>query len=102
MILMVVFDLPRLTAKERREATKYQKFLLSNGFQMEQFSVYVRHLRQANYKERLVEIISSQIPKSGQILLFELSDAVYNEKKIILGEILSDIELPKAGRVRIF
>ena len=36
-----MFDLPVLTAPQRREATRFRKFLLDRGFSMVQFSVYV-------------------------------------------------------------
>ena len=42
MWMMVLFDLPVLTKKERKAATKFRKFLLDQGFEMSQFSVYMR------------------------------------------------------------
>ena len=42
MWMMVLFDLPVLTKKERRAATQFRKFLLDQGFGMCQLSVYMR------------------------------------------------------------
>ena len=40
--LMVAFDLPVKTKEERKRATDFRNFLLDDGFQMIQFSVYAR------------------------------------------------------------
>ena len=42
MWLMVLFDLPVTSSKERKAAQTFRKFLLNNGFEMSQFSVYFR------------------------------------------------------------
>ena len=42
MWMMVMFDLPTDTAYERKQATKFRKFLLDAGFEMSQYSVYLR------------------------------------------------------------
>ena len=43
MWLYVMFDLPVETKAQRREATRFRKDLLKDGFTMHQFSVYIRH-----------------------------------------------------------
>ncbi len=42
MWMMVLFDLPVLTKKERKAATRFRNFLLDQAFAMSQFSVYMR------------------------------------------------------------
>ena len=42
MWIMVIFDLPVGTKKQRHAATKFRNFLLDQGFTMSQFSVYMR------------------------------------------------------------
>ena len=42
MRLMVFFDLPMLTDKDRREYNRFHKYLLKNGFIMMQKSVYTK------------------------------------------------------------
>lgn len=38
---MVFFDLPVQTKRQRREATRFRNFLLTDGYHMIQYSVYV-------------------------------------------------------------
>src|SRR5690606_17027170 len=40
MWMMAMFDLPVLTKPERKRAADFRKFLLDQGFEMVQFSVY--------------------------------------------------------------
>ena len=40
---MVLFDLPVIEPKERKAATDFRNFLKDNGFEMAQFSVYIRY-----------------------------------------------------------
>ena len=42
MRVVVLFDLPTNTKGERRAATQFRKFLLDDGFNMLQYSVYTR------------------------------------------------------------
>lgn len=42
MRLLIMFDLPVETSKERREYRQFRKRLINEGFLMIQYSVYVR------------------------------------------------------------
>ena len=43
MWVLVLFDLPTETAAERKIYAKFRKNILKDGFQMFQFSIYLRH-----------------------------------------------------------
>jgi len=43
MWVLVFFDLPTETKKQRSVATRFRKSLLDDGFNMFQFSIYLRH-----------------------------------------------------------
>ena len=40
MRIVVFFDLPVVTAKEKKAAAKFRKFLIKDGYNMMQWSVY--------------------------------------------------------------
>ena len=42
MRLFVMFDLPTNTAEDRKNAAKFRKFLINDGYYMMQYSIYVR------------------------------------------------------------
>lgn len=51
MRVLVMFDLPTETSENRRNYTKFRKYLIKSGFMMMQQSVYVRlALNQTNAK----------------------------------------------------
>ncbi|MBR6925959.1 MAG: CRISPR-associated endonuclease Cas2, partial [Bacteroidaceae bacterium] len=43
MWVLVFFDLPTTTKKERKAAARFRKNIMGDGFTMFQFSIYVRH-----------------------------------------------------------
>ena len=43
MWILVFFDLPTETKKERKAATLFRSNLIKDGFTMFQFSIYIRH-----------------------------------------------------------
>ena len=67
MWVMVLFDLPVITEKERKTATKFRNFLLDNSFEMVQFSVYLRPCPSKEHVERLVKLIELNMPEEGKV-----------------------------------
>lgn len=87
MRLMIFFDLPVKTEKDKKEYTKFRKFLLKNGFQMLQFSVYVRLTRNKDDLNKYIRRVENNLPKSGIIQCLELTEMQYARMHILLGEI---------------
>lgn len=77
MWIMVLFDLPVTTSKERKEATKFRDFLLDNGFDMVQFSVYMKPCTGKEHVERMVKTIKSNMPEEGKIDIISITDKQY-------------------------
>ncbi|MFT9049853.1 CRISPR-associated endonuclease Cas2 [Liquorilactobacillus nagelii] len=86
MVLLLCFDLPRNTAKQRKQAAKYRKKLVELGFLMKQYSLYEREIRRYSTKDKLVEILQSELPDSGAITLYLLPDEINDSQVTILGE----------------
>ncbi len=64
---MVLFDLPVVEKIERKAATKFRDFLLDEGFEMAQYSVYVRHTSGKEAVEALVKRIDASLPPQGKV-----------------------------------
>jgi len=43
MWILVLYDLPTQTQKQRKSAAKFRKRIMSDGFNMFQFSIYIRN-----------------------------------------------------------
>jgi len=74
MWLMVLYDLPVVEKEERRQATRFHKFLLDQGFTMLHYSVYLRYcgsLEKALAQERRIE---KALPSRGSIHVMRMTD----------------------------
>lgn len=78
MRMLVFFDLPMETSQEKREYTKFRKYLIKNGFVMMQKSVYCRLVTNANVSARIIESIKLNKPKSaGFVQILCVTEAQY-------------------------
>lgn len=85
MCLYVMFDLPVGTKKERKAATKFRKFLLDEGFEMAQFSVYLRFAASKEAAETYIQRIGASLPPSGKVHIVTLTDKQYGNARIFAG-----------------
>jgi len=77
MWMMVIFDLPVGTKRERHAATKFRNFLLDQGFSMSQFSVYMRFCGGKDQAEGYVKRIERALPKTGLVQILHFTDKQY-------------------------
>ena len=77
MWMMVLFDLPVMTKKERKAATGFRNFLLDQGFEMSQFSVYMRFCAGKEQVEVYTRRIRESLPKTGKVHILGFTDKQY-------------------------
>ena len=77
MWMMVMFDLPVLTKKQRKQATDFRKFLLDQGFEMSQFSIYMRFCAGKEQVEAHVRRIGANLPAAGKVHILTFTDKQY-------------------------
>ncbi|MCL2771295.1 MAG: CRISPR-associated endonuclease Cas2 [Firmicutes bacterium] len=85
MRIIVFFDLPVGTKKERREATQFRNFLLKDGFYMMQFSVYSRIVNGTDALEKHYRRIDANNPETGSVRVLTVTEQQFSKMKIILG-----------------
>lgn len=73
----VFFDLPVVTKKERKAATKFRQFLLDQGFEMSQYSVYLRFCAGKEQAEVYTKRIGEKVPSSGKVHILCFTDKQY-------------------------
>jgi len=96
--LMVAFDLPVKTKDERKRATDFRKFLLDDGFQMIQFSVYARPCVTFARQETHLRRIRLVVPAEGSIRVIYITKAQWERAFIIYGKPASEVppeEMPE-------
>ena len=88
MWVLIFFDLPTETKKERRDASKFRKRLLEDGFTMFQFSIYVRHCPSRENAEVHIKRIKSSLPPFGEVGILCITDKqfgmieIFNSRKV--------------------
>lgn len=85
MWLFVLFDLPVGTKKERKAATKFRLTLLDLGFEMSQFSVYLRFCAGKEQAEALGRQIEEAMPRAGKVHLVSITDKQYENIRTYRG-----------------
>ncbi len=85
MWLYVMFDLPVETKAQRRTATKFRQFLLDEGFEMAQFSVYLRFAASKEAASTYVTRIKRELPARGKVHILTVTDKQYENAEIFTG-----------------
>jgi CRISPR-associated protein Cas2 len=77
MWMIVFFDLPVGTKKERKAAGDFRNHLLDLGFQMSQYSVYLRLCAGKEQLESYQSKIEKVMPISGKVHFLAITDKQY-------------------------
>lgn len=85
MWLLVAFDLPTETKKDRRRASKFRKFLLDDGFSLYQFSIYARPCASRENMQVHIKRVEKKVPPDGKVSIFRFTDAQFSKTRIFLG-----------------
>ena len=62
MWVLVLFDLPTETKKDRKDYALFRKRLLQDGFTMFQFSIYLRHCPSAENADVHIRRVQNILP----------------------------------------
>jgi CRISPR-associated protein Cas2 len=77
MWMVVMFDLPVVEKKERKAATDFRNALLDMGFQMSQFSVYMRFCTSPAQVDTLCKRVELALPDGGKVNILQFTDRQY-------------------------
>ena len=92
MWVLVFFDLPTETKKERKAYAQFRKKLLDDGFSMFQFSIYVRHCPSSENAQVHIKRVKSGLPELGQVGILCITDKQFGSIELFFGK--------KEGKVR--
>ena len=95
MWIMTLFDLPTKTKAERKEATKFRNYLLDQGFEMAQFSVYMRLVSGKEQAETLYGRIKEHLPEGGRVDIVTITDKQYESIYSFVGRTRQARKNPK-------
>ena len=84
MRMLVMFDLPTGSKKERRSYADFRKFLIKDGYHMEQFSVYSRVLLSRDSAEAHLKRLRANLPIAGAVTVLTLTEKQYEGREILV------------------
>ncbi|WP_297720187.1 CRISPR-associated endonuclease Cas2 [uncultured Porphyromonas sp.] len=102
MWILVAFDIPVLTKKQRREAAKFRKDLLGEGYIMLQFSVYIKPIPSIQHREPLISRLRKALPEEADVKVITITDKQYAEIIHLSGTKQKEPKLPKIRQLSLF
>ena len=85
MWVLVMFDLPTETKRDRKNYTIFRKRMLSDGFQMFQFSMYLRHCPSKENAEVHQKRVKKSLPPHGHVGIMIVTDKQFGMMEIFHG-----------------
>ena len=85
MRLIVFFDLPTETASDMRQYRLFRKFLLQEGFIMEQESVYSKLALNASVLGAVKQRIYNNRPPGGLVQILTVTERQYTGIEYVVG-----------------
>jgi len=85
MWVLVLFDLPTETKKERKAAARFRKDIIQDGFTMFQFSIYLRHCNSRENSEVHIKRVKNQLPDKGHVGIMCITDKQFGDIELFYG-----------------
>lgn len=102
MRMLVLFDLPVVTRAERRAYTQFRRFLLNDGFDMIQFSVYGRILPGRDAEEKHMQRLVNNLPPEGSVRMLTVTEKQFASMKLLVGMPLFQEKAVKTNQMLLF
>lgn len=102
MRIIVFFDLPVTTKAKRRAASQFRKFLLKDGYQMLQLSVYTRIVRGRDSLEKHNKRLTQHLPEEGSVRCLEVTEKQFTSMLLLVGELKPQEEKVNANQMLLF
>ncbi len=102
MRLLVFFDLPVVTKAERRAYTVFRRFLINDGYDMIQFSIYGRILNGNDALEKHYKRLVDNLPSAGSVRCLSVTEKQFAGMKLLVGLPLFQEKAIKINQMLLF
>ena len=85
MWIMVFFDLPTDSKKAIRDYSLFRKKLMTDGFSMMQYSVYLRHCASLENTDVHIKRVKNNLPPKGQVSILKITDKQFEHIETFIG-----------------
>lgn len=94
MWVLVFFDLPTETKKDRKAYAEFRKNLQRDGFTMFQFSIYVRHCASIENAAVHIKRVKSMLPEYGKVGIMCITDKQFSNIELFYGKKNVEVNTP--------
>jgi CRISPR-associated protein Cas2 len=102
MRLIVFFDLPMVTKAEKKAYVQFRRFLLNDGYDMIQFSVYGRILNGKDAETKHLARLAGNLPPQGSVRCMTVTEKQYAGIKLLVGMPLFQEKAAPASQMLLF
>ena len=102
MRLMVFFDLPMVTKAEKRAYVQFRRFLLNDGYDMIQWSVYGRILNGKDAEAKHLARLTDHLPPDGSVRCMTVTEKQYAGITLLVGMPLFQEKKVSASQMLLF
>ncbi len=102
MRMLVFFDLPMITRSERRAYATFRRFLLNDGYDMIQLSVYGRILNGHDAVKKHMQRLLANLPPEGSVRVLTVTEKQFASMKLLVGLPLFQEKKVRADQMVLF
>lgn len=94
MWVLVFFDLPTDTKKDKKAYADFRKNLQKDGFTMFQFSIYIRHCASSEHADVHIKKVKSFLPEFGKVGIMCITDKQFGKMELFYGKTIHNVNAP--------
>lgn len=102
MRMLVFFDLPVTTKTHRRAYSAFRRFLLNDGYDMIQFSVYGRIVNGVDAEQKHLKRLLNNLPSEGSVRVLTVTEKQYANMKLLVGLPIFQEKAVSANQIALF
>ncbi len=92
MRVLVFFDLPTITASDKKAYRNFRKNIIKSGFFMMQESVYCKLVPNSTIADSVIDNLCKNKPPKGLVQAIKITENQYNKMRYVVGEKRGDVE----------
>ncbi len=102
MRLLLFFDLPMTTKAEKKAYVQFRRFLLNDGYDMIQWSVYARLLNGSDAQEKHLKRLVDNLPPAGSVRCMTVTEKQFAGIRLLVGMPLFQEKKVTAAQMLLF
>lgn len=91
MRLILMFDLPTETNKDKRNYRLFRKYLIESGFVMMQKSIYTKIVENPTKARTQINNLELNAPSDGLVQIMVITEKQYNNMILLIGTVESEV-----------